>query len=128
MGALLGGEGYFRYRNAKSAVTTARAKYVYHYWRLRLELEMGEEEWVKQAARLCCASYRREKQKGYWHMEVEGYRAFEIVKVIRPHLYGLKAQAADIILSTGPTLPIWKLRPFLPSLKGKRKGGGPGGN
>jgi hypothetical protein len=98
LGALLGGEGYFRYRNAKSAVTTSSRKYVYHYWRFRIELGMGEEEWVREAARLCGVSYRRTKRK-YWVMTVEGSCAVAVVKAIRPYLYGCKAAAADIVRS-----------------------------
>ncbi len=121
LGALLGGEGYFRYYKAKSAVTTSSKKYVYHYWRLRVELEMSEEGWVKEAARLCGVRYRRDSKGKYWLMEVEGSRAASVVKAIRPYLYGCKAAAADIILATGPNLPVKEKRPLLPSLKGKVK-------
>jgi len=120
LGALIGGEGYVRYRKAKSGIRTPKREYVYHYWRLRLELEMGEEDWVRRAAVLCRSSYRREKRKGYWHMEIEGAHAFEIVKTIRPFLYGFKAQAATVIMKAGPNLPVSIPRPFLPSIKGRK--------
>ena len=100
---------------------------MYRYWRLALELEMKERSWIEQASTLMGVRYRSNKKKNSWETIVEGYRAFEIVKAIRPYLYGLKAVAADIILGTGPTLPISDPRPQLPSLKGKKsvdRGGG----
>ena len=123
------GEGYFRYRNAKSVVTTASRRYVYHYRRLSVELEMGEEEWVKEAARLCGVNCRRDSKGKYWRMAVEGSRAISVVRAIRPYLYGFKAAAADIILANPPNMPAKRQRPRLPSLKGKvkmdREGFGP---
>jgi hypothetical protein len=86
---------------------------------------MGEEGWVKEAARLCGVGYKshsRDSKGRYWRMTVEGSRAASIVKAIRPYLYGCKAAAADIILKTGPNLPISHERPRLPSLKGRVNG------
>ncbi len=119
LAALHGGEGYWRYRNSKSHLSGC-AK-IYRYWRLVLDLEMAEEGWIKQAATLMEISYRLNRRNECYETTVEGYRAFEIVKAIQPYLFGLKAVAAAIIMSTGPTLPISAPRPELPSLKGKNK-------
>lgn len=92
-------------------------------------MEMGEEEWVKEAARLCGVNCRMDSKGKYWRMAVEGSRALSVIRAIRPYLYGFKAAAADIILANPPNLPIKKQRPRLPSLKGKvkmdREGFGP---
>lgn len=82
---------------------------------------MGEEEWVKEAARLCGVSYRIDSKRKCWRMTVEGIRSVSIVKIIRPYLYGCKAAAADIIMATGANLPIKTQRPRLPTLKGRMK-------
>lgn len=128
LGGLLGGEGYFRYRRQKSTRNFAR-KYTYYYWRLQLELEMGEEEWVKRVAELCEVTYRKIPNKPYWETVIAGAKALRILKSIRPHLFGLKAQAADIIIGLGANLPGEQPRPDLPVLKRKgRSKSGPGGN
>lgn len=121
LGALVGGEGYLRYHKNKSRATTARWSRTYHYWGLRLEIEMAEEEWVRRAAEICGVNYHR-LSKGTWEMVASGYRALEIVKEIRPYLLGCKARAADMILSIGATLPGSSPRPKLPCVK-KYKGG-----
>ena len=119
LAALHGGEGYWRYRNSKSH-PSGYAK-VYRYWRLVLDLEMAEVSWIKRAATLIDVGYRFNKRNRCWETTAEGYKAFGIVKTIQPYLYGLKAQAAAIIIEKGPTLPISAPRPDLPSLKGGRK-------
>ena len=123
LGALVGGEGYLWYRRVKSKVTTKKKTYVYYYWSLYLEIEMGEEEWVKRAAELFGTSYRK-KPDGYWETIATGSRAFKIVARIEPYLLGFKARAAQIIARSGPSLPAREPRPLLPSLKGRN---GPGG-
>jgi len=120
LGALVGGEGYLRYRRKKSKVTTKTKVYTYYYWRFQLEIEMAEEEWIKRAAELCEATYRAEPNGRYWQMVIGGSRAVRILKSIQPYLFGLKAKAADIILWIGPNLPGSIARPNLPVLKGRR--------
>lgn len=81
---------------------------------------MGEEDYVRHVAELCGVSYRKEPRGEYWDVSLRGRRVIEVLKEIRAFLYGFKAQAADIALKIGPSLPGEHPRPILPSLKGKK--------
>ena len=116
LAALVGGEGTWKYRKSKSR----SPKKDYYYWRLRIEIEMKEEEWVQRDAILFGVKHRRIPKTGAWEAAVEGYRAFSIVEQIRPHLLGMKAKGAEIILGSGPTLAITEPRPLLPNIKSRR--------
>ncbi len=109
-----------RYRRSKSVVKTVTRVYTYHYWRLQMEIEMGEEEWVRKVAELCAVSYRKVPRRESWEVVVAGSKALYILKLIRPYLLGLKAKSADIIFGLGANLPGNLPRPILPVLKRKK--------
>jgi hypothetical protein len=52
-----------------------------------VEIEMVEEERIRKTAEICGVNYHR-LSKGTWEVVVSGWRAFEIVKTIRPYLFG----------------------------------------
>ena len=121
LGGLTCAEAGLRYKKVKSKIVTAKKTYTYFYWRLQLRIEMGEEDYVRRFAELCGVTYRKEPHAEYWEAIVGGRKALELLKAMRPYLYGFKAQAADIALRLGSSIPGRLSRPILPSLKGKKQ-------
>lgn len=121
LGGLTCAEAGLRYKKVKSKVATPKKTYTYFYWRLQLRVEMGEEAYVRRFAELCGVTYRKEPHAEYWEVVLGGRKALELLKAMRPYLYGFKAQGADIALRVGSSIPGRFSRPILPSLKGKRQ-------
>jgi hypothetical protein len=120
LGGLTCAEAGLRYKKVKSRITTPRKTYTYFYWRLQLRIEMGEESYVRRFAELCGVTYRKEPHVEYWEVVLGGRKALELLRAMRPYLWGLKAQGADIALRVGSSIPGMSSRPILPSLKGKK--------
>ena len=76
---------------------------------LVLEVMMYDPPPVRQVAELMRVKYRRHLRKArdgtpvpYWETRAEGYRAYAILRLVRPYLVGQKAFQADVVLKTGP--------------------------
>lgn len=76
---------------------------------LALEVNMYDPPPVCQVAELMGVPYRRHWRKAkdgtpvpYWETRAEGYRAYTVIRLIRPYLVGQKASQADIVLRAGP--------------------------
>jgi hypothetical protein len=76
---------------------------------LALEVKMYDPLPVRQVAELMGVRFRRHFRAAkdgtlvaYWETRAEGYRAFEILRLVRPYLVGQKAFQADVVLRTGP--------------------------
>jgi len=76
---------------------------------LALEVMMYDPPPIRQVAELMRVRYRRhwrEAKDGtpvpYWETRAEGYRAYAILRLVRPYLVGQKAFQADVVLKTGP--------------------------
>jgi hypothetical protein len=76
---------------------------------LALEVMMYDPPPIRQVAELMRVRYRRHWRKAkdgtpvpYWETRAEGYRAYAILRLVRPYLVGQKAFQADVVLRTGP--------------------------
>lgn len=76
---------------------------------LVLEVKMYDPPPVRQVAELMGVTFRRHWRKAkdgtpiaYWETRAEGYRAFVIMRLVRPFLVGQKAFQADVVLRSGP--------------------------
>ena len=76
---------------------------------LALEVMMYDPPPVRQVAELMRVKFRRHWRKArdgtpvpYWETRAEGYRAYAILRLVRPFLVGQKAFQADVALRTGP--------------------------
>ena len=79
---------------------------------LCLEVMMYDPLPVRQVAELMGVRFRRhfrDAEDGtpvpYWETRADGYRAFEILRLVRPYLVGQKAFQADIALKTQDRFP-----------------------